>query len=152
MDKLSLSYLAGFFDGEGSINITVRTRKHFSPEHTLVIAVGQNDGKTLDWIKDVFGGNITIVKRDNSYFWYCSNKIAYKILKQILPFLKYKKPQAEIALKFYDEKESLSRKKVTSKELERRELLRQELKRLHKTIIKSQYAGTTTKRIDPKGM
>lgn len=143
--------MAGFFDGEGSINISVRKRKHFSVEHMLTIAIGQKDGKTLDWIKDTFGGNIHLVKRDGSYFWYCSNKTAYNTLKKIYPFLQYKKTQAEIAFKFYDER-GIKHSPVQQKELDRRESMRQELKRLHKTIIKSQYAGTTTKRVNSKEM
>ncbi len=146
-----LSYIAGFFDGEGSINITVRKRKHFSLEHSLHVAIGQKDGKTLDWIVDCLGGNVSIVKRDGSYFWYCSNTQAYLFLKEIYPYLQYKKPQAEVALKFYEGKNKRT-KIVSPKEIERREMLRQELKKLHKTIIKSHYAGTTTKRADPKGM
>lgn len=152
MNKTTLAYLAGFFDGEGSINITTRKRKHFSTEHTLTIAIGQKDGKTIDWIIDNLGGNVSIVKRDGSYFWYCSNRRAYEILKVITPFLKYKRPQAELALKFYDERSNLENKKVTANELDRREQIRQGLKMLHKNIIKSQYAGSTTKRVNPKGM
>lgn len=142
--------MAGFFDGEGSINITTRKRKHFSVEHTLTIAIGQNDGKTLDWIVDNFGGNICRIKRGiGSYFWYCSNQKAYEILKRIEPYLKYKKPQAQIALEFYDERKNKRNKTVPQEELERREFKRQELKRLHKTIIESQYAGSTTERVNP---
>lgn len=148
MNKITLSYLAGFFDGEGSINITTRKRKHFAVEHTLSIAIGQKDGKTLDWIKDEFGGNIHTVKRDGTYFWYTSNQKAYEVLKILYPYLKYKKHQAELALRFYDEREDTRRKPVPLEELERRENIRQELKLSHKTIIKSQYAATTTKRKD----
>lgn len=152
MNKQDLSYIAGFFDGEGSINISVRKRKHFSISHTLVISIGQKDGETLDWIKERFGGNLHQVKRDSSYMWYCSNRKAYSILKELIPFLKYKRPQAELALKFYDVQMGRYFKPVPQTEIDRREKIRQELKILHKTIIKSQYAGSTTKRADPKGM
>lgn len=152
MNKLTLSYLAGFFDGEGSINITTRNRKHYAIEHTLTIAIGQKDGKTLDWIKDMVGGNISLVKRDKSYFWYCSNRKAYEVLKTLIPYLKYKKPQAVLALRFYDDREDTRRKPVPQKELDRRENIRQQLKQAHYAIIKSQYVGSETKRIDPQGM
>jgi hypothetical protein len=143
--------MAGFFDGEGSINITKRMRKHWNPEYTLNIAIGQKDGKTLDWVKDNFGGNVYLVKRDGSFFWAISNRNAYKVLKILLPYLQYKKPQAELVLGFYDG--CLSRKRPIPKdELSRRETIRQELIQLHKTIIKSQYVGSTTKRVNPKGM
>ena len=152
MDKnLILAYTAGFFDGEGSINITKRMRKHWNPEYTLNIAMGQKDGKTLDWIKDNFGGNVYLVKRDGSFFWAISNKNAYEMLKILLPFLQYKKPQAELAIKFYDDRISLKRP-IPKEESARRESIRNELIAMHKSIIKSQYAGSTTERADPKGM
>lgn len=148
-NDLVLAYTAGFFDGEGSINLLKRNRKHWNPEYILMVAMGQKDGATLDWIVDNFGGNVYLVKRDGSYYWACSNKKAYKFLKELLPLLQYKKPQAELALRFYDE--MVKRKKPIPKmELERRESIRNELMALHRTIIKSQYAGSTTKRADPK--
>jgi hypothetical protein len=116
-----------------------------------MVAMGQKDGKTLDWIVDNFGGNVYLVKRDGSYFWAVSNKKAYTFLKTILPYLQYKRPQAELALKFYDD--GIGRKNpIPKSELERRESIRNELMAMHKAIIKSQYAGSTTKRADPKGM
>jgi hypothetical protein len=148
MKKEILSYVAGFIDGEGSINITVRQRKNFSPEYTLMLAIGQKDGETLDWIKENFGGNISTVKRDGSFFWYISNIRAYKMLKKVIPYMRYKKPQAKLAISLYEEKIPLKNKKVTIEETNRREKIREEIKKLHKTIIKSKWAGSTTKRID----
>lgn len=151
-----LSYVAGFFDGEGSINIlrSIRKRKKdgWCPEYSLTIAIGQKDGETLDWIKDNLGGNICKIKRDGSYFWYCSGQKAHKFLKEIYPFLKYKKPQAKLAFEFYERKNGKLFKKVTQEELDRRETIRQRIIALHKAVIESQYAGSTTKRADPKGM
>lgn len=152
MDNLTLSYIAGFFDGEGSINITARKRKHFSIEHALTLAIGQKDGATLDWIKNTMGGRIYQVKRDGSYFWCMSNKEAYHFLKALLPFLQYKKPQAVLAIEFYDGKLEKNKREISTKEVARREVIRQELRLLHKSIVKSQHAGSETKRIDPQGM
>lgn len=147
MDKSDLSYIAGFFDGEGSINMTVRRRKNFAPEYTLSVAIGQNDGATLDWIKENLGGRIYRIKRDNSFFWTATNRQAENFLKVIIPYLRYKKPQAEVALSFYLSASS-RRKPVGEEEIKRREGIRNELKRLKKVLIESRYAGSTTKRID----
>lgn len=147
--SLELSYLAGFFDGEGSINLLTRKRKHWNVEYQLTVAIGQKDGETLDWIKEKFGGNVYLVKRDGSFFWAASNRQAEKFLRNILPFLKYKRPQAELALTFFDKKR---RNPIPPEELVRREKIRQGLIALKKTIIKSKFAGSTTKRTDPKGM
>ena len=143
--------MAGFFDGEGSINILKRERGNWNTEYMLTVAMGQKDGKTLDWVKDNFGGNVYLIKRDGSFFWSCGNNKAIEFLEKIFPYLQYKKPQAEIAFKFYRERPPRTLP-IHKLELERRESLRKELMLLHKTIIKSQYAGSTTKRVNPKGM
>ncbi len=145
-----LAYVAGFFDGEGSINLLTRPRPK-NTEYSLTVAIGQKDGETLDWIKENFGGNVYVVKRDNSFFWVCTHKKAISFLKTILPYLRYKKPQAIVAINFYEKMPK--RMRITSKdEMLRREATRLELIALKKTIVKSQYAGSTTKRADPKGM
>lgn len=118
-------------------------------EYQLTIAIGQKDGATLDWIKENFGGNVYLVKRDNSFYWACSNRQAQTFLKKLLPFLRYKKPQAELALTYFDYTRT---NPISEMELERREKIRRGLIELKKTIIKSKFAATTTKRIDPKGM
>ena len=102
-NDLTIAYTAGFFDGEGSISIIARNRGTWSTEHRLWVSIGQKDGATLDWLKDNFGGNIYLVKRDGSFYWAVSNKNAYNFLKRIVHFLQYKKPQAEVALKLYEE-------------------------------------------------
>jgi hypothetical protein len=148
---LIIAYTAGFFDGEGSINIITRNRPPWSIEHQLWVSVGQKDGATLDWLKDNFGGNVYLVKRDGSYFWSASNKNAYNFLKRIIIYLQYKKPQAEVALRFYEECPPVKRP-IPKEELARREGLRQQLKSMKKSVIKSQYIGSESKRIDPQGM
>ena len=153
MNKDKLLYLAGFFDGEGSINIIKRNRPHpKNPEFNLAVAIGQKDGATLDWITDNFGGNVYLVKRDGSFFWAIGNRKAYNFLKIIYPYLQYKKPQAEVAFALFDGRAKRKSGFTPTSELDRRERIRGELRLLHKTIIKSQYAGSESKRIDPKGM
>lgn len=133
-------YMAGFFDGEGYIGILKRIRKGKYLEYFLQLSIGQNDGAIVDWIKDNFGGNCYIVKRDNSFYWTASNRNAYNILKEITPFLKYKKPQAELALKYFDEQ--LPRKQALSKEeFSRRESIYKELKRLKRIFSSSSYCN-----------
>ncbi len=133
-------YLAGFFDGEGYIGLLKRIKRKKYLEYFVQIAIGQNDGATLDWIKDNFGGNCYLIKRDNSFYWSASNRAAYTILKEIYPFLRYKKPQAELAIKYFEEQ--LPRKQALSdNEMDRREEIYIELKRLKKVFTKSSYCN-----------
>lgn len=129
--------MAGFLDGEGYIGMHKRKRKDWNYEYHISMTIGQKDGKTLDWIKDNFGGFIHKVKRDETYMWLVSNKEAYNILKQLTPYLKYKKPQALVALDFYENRDL--RRPIPTEELQRRENCLLELKRLKRVVIKSNY-------------
>ncbi len=132
--------MAGFFDGEGYIGLLKRIRRGKYLEYFVQISIGQNDGAIVDWIKDNFGGNCYLVKRDNSFYWTISNRGAYQFLKRITPFLRYKKPQAELALKYFDEQ--LPRKQSLSKEeFVRRGEIYEELKGLKKIFTKSNYCN-----------
>ncbi len=133
-------YMAGFFDGEGYIGLLKRVRKEKYLEYFIQLSIGQNDGAIVDWIKENFGGNCYLVKRDNSFYWTASNRNAYNILKEITPFLKYKKPQAELALKYFDEQ--LPRKQGLSEdEFKRRESIYLGLKHLKKVFTESTYCN-----------
>jgi len=124
----ALSYMAGFFDGEGCIGILKRQRKGWNIEYFVQISIGQMDGGIMDWVVENFRGHLHQVKRDNSYFWIISNKEAYLFLKEITPYLKYKKPQAEVALDFYENRDL--RKPIPIEELARRESLYLKMKEL----------------------
>lgn len=146
-------YLAGFFDGEGYIGLLKKKRSESYIEYFIQASIGQKDGATMDWIKDNFGGHVHHVKRDGSYQWIVSNQAAYKVLKRIEPYLKYKRPQAQMAIDFFEKR--IAGKKVSPQELARREEIYASLKLAKRFFVKSQYcisAGSTTKRMEPKGM
>ena len=148
-NELNLSYLAGFFDGEGSISILKRSKDaKWNISHFLRVSIGQKDGKTLDWIKDNFGGNVYLVKRDSSFVWALSDNKAYEFIKIILPYLRYKKPQAELAIRFQENRIVNSRRytkhkhtALTQEEMGEREKMFNEMKLLKKDFIKSIYTN-----------
>ena len=142
--------MAGFFDGEGCIRVNKRIRP-VSPEYSLFITIGQKDGASMDWLQQTFGGHLHKVKRDGSYIWIVSNKKAHAVLEKITPYLKYKKPQALAALQLA---EGIRKTRIlTPEELARREAIYHEVIRLKKVFQPpTMFAGSTTKRIDPKGM
>lgn len=144
-------YMAGFFDGEGYIGLQKRIRKGKYTEYFLVASVGQKDGAIMDWVKETFGGHLHLVKRDGSYYWVIQNKAAYLFLKRIAPFLKYKKPQALLALDFFEGFERTKRA-LPPEELNRRENILNELKVQKKIFIPSLLcrAATTTERTEAK--
>ena len=101
LSKTELAYLAGLIDGDGAIMawIEKHPEKKFKFRVRLALKVTLNQKQILEWIrkKVKFG---YLKKNRNQYEW-CSQdqeKIE-KFLSKVLPFLKVKKKQAEIALK-----------------------------------------------------
>lgn len=136
---LKLSYAAGFIDGEGCIAIT-KYKKPIakSPSYAISVTFGQKDGDVVDWFIGNFGGYSHTVKRDGSYIWRTSDRKAYEILKQIEPFLRYKRPQAQLAIRFYERSIIGNEKRrylqLSEHEVQQREQIFKEMKRL-KTVF-----------------
>lgn len=149
---LKLSYAAGFVDGEGCIRISKRNpRNGRSTSYNLLVMVTQKDGEIMDWFYGNFGGMVYLKNKDTYgsdwiYEWRLNELQAYKFLKELLPFLRYKRKQAELAIQF-QERRIFGRKKtlddrqrftsLTEHELEEREKIYQEMSRLKKVFIKS---------------
>jgi hypothetical protein len=112
-----LAYLAGFFDGEGSFSIcrtrsTVRTMADGSIKKYIVykldVSLTNTNREVLDWIVSNFGGAVYASKQESRkstylprYSWRCNNnEERERFILGVLPYLKVKKPMAEIALEF----------------------------------------------------
>lgn len=89
-----LAYVAGFFDGEGCIQIPCNERGNY----TLRINVCQKSEAVLQYIRSRLGGEISNGKGVKILYWHGSN--AVPVLEQILPWLVVKKSQAELAIEF----------------------------------------------------
>jgi len=86
-------YAAAYLDAEGCLRFHNTTRVSISNTYPL----------TLFWYKKLFGG--TVRERTNTkeghrqaYEWYCTGETARNCIKEVLPFLKEKLPQAVILL------------------------------------------------------
>lgn len=119
-----LAWCAGFFDGEGTINITKRdgvydqkskngkkTYRQPCRTHVLDVKIGQNDRRPLDLLKNTFGGCVYFSDRKSSkyseelkrfWLWDVASLKAEVFLRAIAPFSRVKKEQIKIALKFRD--------------------------------------------------
>ena len=138
---IKLSYVAGFFDGEGSVIIVKRkprNKERISYSYSILATISQRDGAIMDWLVGNFGG--TVVYKDKKdylcYDWRITHKKAEIFLKEILQFTKYKKPQIEVALRLQNRlKKTIKRKDGTcdvlsDNELKIREKLRNKCKEL----------------------
>ena len=95
-----LAYLAGFFDGEGTINLLIVKQNTL---HTTLL-VGNTDPEPLQLFADTFGGKVACYETHSSdypghiYHWHVSGKTFERTLEALLPYLRNKRGQAEIAL------------------------------------------------------
>ena len=114
MGRLDLVYFAGFFDGEGCIAISRQSHQYKgqpSQHYRLEVVVGSTNHWIIELMKFQFGGAVYCDRRDNHPkshrpFWrwmICSNK-AVIFLQEMLPYLKLKKAEAEIAIKWQNKK------------------------------------------------
>ena len=100
------AYLAGIVDGEGCISAL--EDKRFSGQCFVHLSITQKDGRLIDWLYGTFGGNIFenttsgFSAGSSCYRWDLYSEKATKLLKKLLPFLRMKKRQAELAIRLQD--------------------------------------------------
>lgn len=96
--------MAGFFDGEGCVNLTVSGR---SRQVCLRLMIVNTDHEILSEIHLSFGGRLAR-PRGNRKGWKSfrqivfSGKEAYEFLLSVYPFLVVKKRQAKLAIDFWN--------------------------------------------------
>jgi len=101
MNETEIAYLAGLFDGEGTIRITQSYIPRLRRKHvTMGIKVGMQSKECVDRFAKLCGVK---AKRHGDVFevgiW--QSKAAL-VLQQLLPYLSAKKQRAEFAIWFYD--------------------------------------------------
>jgi hypothetical protein len=108
-----LAYLAGFFDGEGTIALS---------ESSLHINVAQVDPAPLQKLVNAFGGSVRIKKSTGNprhrtvSTWDLSSTKAANALEAMLPYLWVKRDEAVIALGFYHNQQTKSGHYLTDDE------------------------------------
>jgi len=96
MKKIDLAYLAGIIDGEGCIFLSSR--------NVVEVSVSNTSLWLCNYLKFVFTGSVIKVKEDargnrqQLYHWSVKCQRAHLCLKLLLPYLRIKKPQAELAI------------------------------------------------------
>jgi len=118
MKKTDLAYMAGLFDGEGTVSIVKPKDKC----HRLHVSIGSTDEWVCQSFKMMFGGTITKLKlvqgtrgyNRQAWKWSSSARIAHQMLLVLFPYLHLKRPQAEIAIKFQLSINSLNRRRMNN--------------------------------------
>jgi hypothetical protein len=95
----NFAYFAGFFDGEGTVDIRARqTHNSKYLRFELRVSIPQVIDAPLIKAQSIWGGSLVKGKRINT--WSCASKLAVQFLSDIYPYLIVKKDEVEIALAF----------------------------------------------------
>ncbi len=88
MSGMSTEYVAGFFDGEGSVNIHKRKGHRGC---TLYVSIGNTDHAILEQFKAQFGGSVSLLRKQDGnrrpiWKWSTSCNTAVNFLRTIQPY------------------------------------------------------------------
>ncbi len=121
MRKEEMAYIAGFLDGDGCIMLQLVYRHDYVLGYQIRASVvfyqKQQYQSFLHWLQDQFDGVGYIRNRNDGMSEYTIVGIADvgKILQLLLPYLRLKKPQAEIALNVISQMPGSGRKMTEEK-------------------------------------
>ncbi len=116
MRKVDLAYTAGIIDGEGAICIIKNkdSRCTRGYNYRLVVQVSMGEPEICNWLCNMFGGHLFVQNRKYATYsveitgWCLSARQSLRFLHLILPYLKGKRKQAQIAIKFQNKKKLTS--------------------------------------------
>lgn len=135
------AYAAGFFDGEGSIQLMAPNKK-FGTHIRLKVEISQVDPRPLLWLSERFGGPVRQsdkrsvgTRRRIVYRWYLCGRNALGFLALVRPHLIVKADQADLAHSFYKtvQRKGGIRVPLSPEALAERLRIKAEIKRLQLT-------------------
>jgi hypothetical protein len=102
--KISLQYLAGFFDGEGSLMILHKSARSYQTAHIQIEAhLTNNNLKLLKSIQKQLGGKLVTLKNKHRNIYrlrWLKKEAIQQLLNQLYPFLILKRPNAKLMLEY----------------------------------------------------
>lgn len=138
---INLDYLAGFFDGEGSIFITkINNKKSGNVWYRLCASCGNSDRRPIDMLRKFnprLKSFIYISGRKKSYKpcyqWLATGNTALRFLKIIESRLIVKRKQAKVGIEFQEWRNGLGNTgiKRTKEVIKKIESYRQKIKNLN---------------------
>ncbi len=112
-------YIAGFFDGEGSVSIPTPKRQG---RGRVTVTVANTNREVLEFLKLCYGGYIgrqtykdPNPKHKPCYIWIVTCRQALTVLSDIEPYLKIKKLRVQIAIE-YQKRRRLGRRPLSEEE------------------------------------
>lgn len=100
-EEKELAYLAGFFDGEGNIDILHQKKSIVHPyeQYRLRVSVTQKHPEILYEYKSMFDGKVYLLK-SGGYQWYAYGLKASNFLRFMGPYLRIKRKECVKAIEF----------------------------------------------------
>ena len=99
--ETDMAYAAGFFDGEGTIDIRYRqTHRGAYERFELRIQVAQIDVEVLTYLQSLWGGIVDQYGGTKCSRWILVASHAAQFLSDVLPYLRVKRSQAFVAIEF----------------------------------------------------
>ena len=141
MTEIEIAYLAGIFDGEGYISIESPRSKTSACGRNIKLRIGiaNTNLDLLQWIQSEFGGLIFDkhgpAHRRKCYDLQLKASGAEKFVRKVYPFLKIKKLQAEVALKFRESFHHTDKRRISDELVKERFQAKTDLMRLNKGDI-----------------
>jgi len=96
ISREDLIWMAGFFDGEGHIEVA----KYRSSKYGRLVASVTNMKKDGVTPFRIFGGSIFIANKRNVWRWQAYGGEAKTLLEALLPYLRLKRDAAKVAIRF----------------------------------------------------
>lgn len=139
-----LAWAAGFFDGEGYVNIQRRHQKYKDKSyrgHYLRVGINHVAPEPLYEMQRLFGGSLekqdtktVIGNRKPRHRWVTSSNSAKEALIKMLPYMKNKNKVAVLGIDFQNKVigDITKRPRITEENLELREWYKSEISRLNK--------------------
>lgn len=133
-------YLAGLFDGEGSVILSkLISKRSGAVSYTIGCSLPNTYHDAVVWVQETFGGSLQKRRRRemgwrDCWVWCTWSTGAYRTLQRIAPFLRIKHRQARLAIEFYERTLTFDGNKwrrLTPDELAWREACYLEMRRLN---------------------
>ena len=130
------AYIAGFLDGEGYITLV---RNHWgnaakTSSYILKVSITNTDKSILEWIKNIVGiGNVYVKRPAKEHYLPCwewclgSANLAKPFLERLYPYLRIKRNQADIGIRYGETSCLKSNKKLPQNVIDLREVLREKM-------------------------
>ena len=145
MDKTEFAYIAGFFDGDGSVRIQLQPRKNAKLGFRVraIISFAQKTGhdQELVWIRNKLG--IGYIYRRNDGITELKIEGFAKvtdILNKLLPYVRFKKKQVRLVLK------ALEILNLNPKDILKVALITDQISKLNYVTVKKKYTSKEIKK------